>query len=405
MTQTSDESTYRTYVGGRLVDSGVAEPAGLAANARRLVPLAVGAAALVLDTLLIAHAWNHYDQPLWVALPVQLAGIPFVVCGVLLWLQRCGTYLGPFCLALGVLWYAGNLQSFEVEALFAAGFSLYHLNVAMLAHLALLVPDGRLRDRWEVAVVSALYATMPSLQFLRYLDVRSEIDMTRFGDVTAHPSVWAGVATFVGVPLAVVAVALVLRHYREAIPAERRSYAVFWIAALVLGIAAFAAALLETWRSDIVQQAALAVFALSFAATAIGLILGAVKLAPSTRSALRGLTRHDANLEHAVAAALGDPHLRLYVREGGDWRRESDQPVPERTEAATPPARTIILRSGEPEVLILHQPVIAFQRLLMFAVTSMIVSAVARQRLARTRNEAVLGRPGCRTPPDQPGPA
>jgi signal transduction histidine kinase len=386
-----DVPTYRTYVGDRLVDSGT--PArGPRAAFRRLAPLIAGTVALAFVVLSIAHAWERYDGPAWVKIPLELAGLPFIIGGVVLWSQRRRDYLGPFALALGTAWYAGNLQSFDVEPVFVIGFVCYHLNVVMFAHLAMLVPNGELRSGGEKAVVAALYVTTPGIQLLRYLDVRPEVG-DQFGDVTEYDSVWADVGTLVGVTLAVLAVGYVRRHYRrDSSVAQRRSFAVFWVAAVALGVTAVVAAVLEAWRDRTVQQAALAAYAVSFAATGIGLVLGTVNVASSTRGVLRDLGAADADLERAVGAALGDPGLRLYILERGRWTRNG-RPVPDPRAAGDPPGASTLINShaGRPaDVLVLHDRVIAYQRPLLAAVTAMTVTAVQRQRLARGRTEAVV---------------
>lgn len=204
--------TYVTYVGDRVVDSASSARPGMLRSLARLSPVAVGAGVLTLIGLLVIQAWGSYEQPLWVAIPIQLVGLPFVLGGTALWVQRPGNYLGPFCVFLGGAWYLGDLQAFDEEFLFVIGFSLYHLNLAVFAHLALMVPNGRLVGRLDHLVVIALYITIPVTQFLRYLEVRPYIDRTMFGDMTAYYSSWARVATYVGAPLAAAAAALVVSH-------------------------------------------------------------------------------------------------------------------------------------------------------------------------------------------------
>ncbi|MGH3814862.1 MAG: histidine kinase, partial [Pseudonocardiaceae bacterium] len=375
-----------------MVDSASPVRPGMLRSLSRLAPVAVGAGVLTFIALLVVRAWDAYEQPLWMAIPIQLVGLPFVLGGTTLWVQRPGNYLGPFCVLLGGAWYLGDLQAFDEEFLFVVGFSLYHLNVVVFAHLALMVPSGRLVGRLDRLVVIALYITIPVTQFLRYLEVRPYIDRTTFGDVTAvtsYFSSWARIATFVGAPLAAAAAALVVVHYRRAIPAQRRSFGLFWIAAAAAGGAAFAAAGLEFWPAELPQQVALLAYALALMAAAVGLVLGAVNITASARDAWRNLAGDVIDLERAVATAVGDPGLRLYTWADGVWIRgeagpERD-PLTDREQA-----RTILFLKGQPTALLVHDQELAYQRLLMQAVTAMTIAAIARQQLAESRKRAVL---------------
>ncbi|MGQ0717394.1 MAG: sensor histidine kinase [Pseudonocardiales bacterium] len=381
--------TYITYVGDRMVDSVPSARRGLLRSLARLTPIAVAAALLTLIALVVVRAWGSYDQPLWVAIPIQLVGLPFVLGGTILWVQRAGSFLGPFCVFLGGVWYLGDLQAFDQELLFVVGFTFYHLNVVVFAHLALMVPNGRLVGRLDRLVVIALYVVVPVTQFLRYLEIRPYLDRSTFGNVTDDYSTWARVATYVGAPLAAAAAALVVVHYRRAIRAQRRSFGVFWIAAAAAGGAAVAAAGLESWRAELPQQIALLGYALALMAAAVGLVLGAVNITAPARDAWRNLAGDVDDLEQAIATALGDPGLRLYAWADGAWARDGQgperDPLTDREHAWT-----ILFLAGEPAALLVHDRELAYQRLLMQAVTAMTVAAIARRRLDESSKWAVL---------------
>lgn len=372
-----------------MVDSASSVRSGVLRSVSRLTPIAVGASVLTLIALVVVRAWGSYDQPLWVAIPIHLVGLPFVLGGTALWVQRPGNYLGPFCVLLGGAWYLGDLQAFNEEFLFVVGFSLYYLNVVVFAHLALMAPNGRLVGRLDRLVVIALYVAIPATQFLRYLEVRPYIDRTTFGDLTVYYSNWARVGTYVGAPLAAAAAALVVVHYRRAIPAQRRSFGLFWVGAAAAGGAAVAAAGLEFWPNELPQQIALLAYALALMAAAVGLVLGAVNITASARDAWRNLAGDVVDLERAIAAAVGDPQLRLYTWADGEWIRG------EAGREGNPPtdlghARTVLYLGERPTALLVHDQELAYQRLLMQAVTAMTIATIARQQLAESRNRAVL---------------
>jgi signal transduction histidine kinase len=380
--------TYVTYVADRPIGPASLQRRTTVKRSHRLTPIVLALGAFVVIAVLVRRAWPVFEQPAWLAVPVQLVGVPFIIGGTALWIQRQGNYLGPVCVLLGCVWYIGDLQAFDAESLFVVGFVAYHLNVVVFTHLALMVPSGRLIGRWERLTVYALYIVVPLTQFFRYLEVRPLIDRSTFGNVTAYYSVWARVTTYIGVPLAIGAVVLVIRHFRQATPIQRRSFGLFWVAAATTGLSAAAAAVAEFWPSPLPQQLSLLCYAVSLMAAAIGLALGTVAVTNSARRAWSYLAGNITDLEHAIAAAVGDPGLRLYVRELGHWvRREKrlkDEPAAEDGRA-----RTVLFLDGAPAATMVHDRELAYQSLLLQAVAAMAVAAIARQRLTQNRDAAV----------------
>lgn len=359
---------------------------------RQYLPVVVGAALLVGITILVARDLMHYQEPLWVAVPVHLVGVTFVVGGTALWVQRPGIRLGPMCVLLGSTWYAGALQGFsEPEVVYALGFVFYHLNVAVFAHLVLSVPTGRLGGQWERLVVGVLYVTTPAIQLIRYLGIRSVLDRSGFGDVTNHYTVWAAVGTAVGAPLALATAVLAVRHYRGADPVVRRPYGLFWTAAAATGVTAFAAAVAEVGGHQ-VQRIALVGYALALMGTAVGLVLGASAIRIESSNAISALAGEVDDLEPAIRVAVGDTKLHLFTwvpdrhqPEGGSWVRDQQRlPTPGRSDHA----RTELRLGGQPVVLLVHNRELAYQRLLMDAVTAMTFAAITRRRLHERQRQA-----------------
>jgi signal transduction histidine kinase len=386
----AQHSAYTVYVDGqKVVDS--ADPAGVGAiqALRRWAPVALAAAVTAVAILLIAKAWDSYEGPAWLAIPLQLAGFPYILGGAALWIHRPGNYLGPVCMLFGATWYLGDLQAFDQEVLFAIGFVGYHLNVVVFAHLALMVPGGRLVGRLDRFVVVALYIMVPVTQFLRYLEVRPVIDRTTFGDVTAYYSSWARVATYLGAPLAVVAAALVVIHFRRATTVQRRSFSLFWVAAAAVGLSAAAAAGLEFWPFELPQQIALLGYSIAMISAAVGLIVGAINVAASHFDAWHSLAGDVTDLEHAIATAAGDPGLRFYFRDNHAWRHGEntfDGELPIGPGAAW----TELAVDRQPVATIIHDRELAYQRPLIQAVAAMTLAALARLRLTQERNDAAI---------------
>ncbi|MGH3787118.1 MAG: sensor histidine kinase [Pseudonocardiaceae bacterium] len=386
----AQHSAYTVYVDGRkVVDSADSAGVGAIQALQRWAPVALAAAVTALAILLIAKAWDSYEGPAWLAIPLQLVGFPYILGGAALWIHRPGNYLGPVCMLFGAAWYLGDLQAFDQEILFAIGFVGYHLNVVIFAHLALMVPGGRLVGRLDRSVVVALYIMVPVTQFLRYLEVRPVIDRTTFGDVTAYYSSWARVATYLGAPLAVAAAALVIIHFRRATTVQRRSFSLFWVAAAAVGLSAAAAAGLEFWSFELPQQIALLVYSIAMISAAVGLIVGAINVAASNYDAWQSLAGDVTDLERAIAAAAGDPGLRFYFRDNHAWRRgentfNGELPI------GPSAAWTELAVGRQPVAAITHDRELAYQRPLIQAVAAMTLAALARLRLTQERNDAAI---------------
>lgn len=386
----AQRSAYTVYVDGRkVVDSADSAARGATQALRWWAPVALAAAVTAVAVLLIAKAWGSYEGPAWLAIPLQLAGFPYILGGAALWMHRPGNYLGPVCMLLGATWYLGDLQAWAQEVLFAIGFAGYHLNAVVFAHLALMVPSGRLVGRVDRFVVIALYVMVPVTQFLRYLEVRPVIDRTTFGDVTIYYSSWARVATYLGAPLAVVAAALVVIHFRRATTVQRRSFSLFWVAAAAVGLSATTAAGLEFWQFGLPQQIALLVYSIAMISAAVGLIVGAINVAASNFDAWQSLAGDVTDLERAIATAAGDPGLRFYSRDNHAWQRG------ESTLDGEPPigpgsARTELTVDRQPVAAIIHDRELAYQRPLIQAVSAMTLAALARLRLTQERNDAAI---------------
>lgn len=384
----SPRFSYLTYVGARQV-SGSLERTGTTRTVRAIAPVLAGVVILIGIAVIVSQAWPRYEQPLWVAVPVQLAGLPAVLVGVALWLQQRGNYAGPVLLIFGLVWYLGDLQAIDQEILFATGFSLYFLNLAVFTHLALLVPHGRLTTAAERATLTLLYVVLPGTQLLRYLEVRPLVDRQSFGDVGSYYSTWARIATYVGVPLTVFSVALVIRNFRRSTVIQRRAYGPFWIGASATGIAAVGAVLAEFLPGEAPQRVALVAYAVAAAGAAIGLLFGAVRLEAYSGTAFTGAWGHPQDLEQSVATALGDPGLKLYWRSNGTWLDSSASPQP------VPPvpvgyARTIISVQDSSSALLIHDQVLAYQHALLRAVTTLTVNALERRRYDNERTLAFI---------------
>jgi signal transduction histidine kinase len=95
--------------------------------------------------------------------------VPYVVSGLLAWSRRPASRLGPLMLATGFVLILITLQWSANPVLFSIGHLLDLLPAAMILHVYLAFPTGRLTHWPEQILVAAGYATVTLLQLAKVL--------------------------------------------------------------------------------------------------------------------------------------------------------------------------------------------------------------------------------------------
>jgi hypothetical protein len=131
-------------------------------------PAAVGAVAVAAGLL---GEWGYARTG---AAPVELArdlvvGWTFVGAGLVARWRCPGSRTGLLMIVEGLTWFIGNLQGTDVPFLVGAGVWLESLNDAVLSHLFLSFPTGRLDTRLARLVVGVAYATVLVVGLIRAL--------------------------------------------------------------------------------------------------------------------------------------------------------------------------------------------------------------------------------------------
>ncbi|KUN23182.1 hypothetical protein AQJ23_24380 [Streptomyces antibioticus] len=348
-------------------------------------------AGAVVASAALLGTWQVAPYPAWLWLPVHLAGVSFVVCGVVLRLRRPANGTGWLMILVGFTWYIGDLQLSDSTVLFALGFGGYHLTYAALGHLVLALPAGRLYHRRERLVVALLYVMPPLTQGARYV-AEYPPQPQLWGDPHARYSVWAPIGSALVLALTVLTAALVVRRWSTAGRPVRRAYAPVWTTLLALGgvVAAGAvAAMLDAPRD--VQQLTLFGYATALMVTPVALAGGLVRVRMARVRVADLVVRLEESAEPedvraSIAEALGDPALELwfprpetpdrsgvrYVRTDG---RTADS-LPQEGRCVTP-----VVRRGEPLALVVHDPALREQRPLVDTVLAAAGLALDNARL------------------------
>ena len=259
-----------------------------------------------------------------VALPT-LVGIVYAGAGLVAWARRPHSRIGPLLTAAGLAWFGWGLWGADIPVLVAVGLLCGALPFAIMVHLLLAFPSGRLERRCERALVAVGYLLIPLVHLPAELLGASRDDGLTVLAVVHDPAV-GDVARAVqvaaqGVLLAAAAV-LVFRRLRAGGPDWRRLAAPLYlsgIAALafvaLLGVlqgAGFTAA--GGWLVDLLDAVGIAVVVLLPLAFLAAMLRGGFARAGELGELVRRLgdaPLGQAPLAAAVADALGDPTATL----------------------------------------------------------------------------------------------
>ncbi|MFC7217433.1 sensor histidine kinase [Streptomyces polyrhachis] len=357
--------------------------------------LAAGAAAAALAGLVGAWAYARAGGSAAEVVRDLSVGWAYAAAGLVAWWRRPGNLVGPLMLIEGVVWFAGNLQGSGVPALFAAGAWGEGLNLAVLAHLLVVYPDGRLTGRRARTLVAACYGVTVGGGLLRALTfdpaVHTDVTYLSCPDICGPNALLVpaaadlfpyvdGAYRVVGWILSAALAALVVRRWRRASTARRRALLPAWIALLL-------AVLVMLWDVLVVllpvggpafEQGLTLLSDLTQTAVPIAFLTGLLRMRLQ-RAGVGGLVMEvgadsdPGRLRAALADVLADPDLRL-----GLWDEERAGYTDEAGAAVQPAARGCVRvdsSRGAPLALLRHDPALE-------ADAGLLEAAVAALRLA-----------------------
>jgi signal transduction histidine kinase len=277
---------------------------------------AIAAVGCVVPLRSIVVALTNGEVDLVAIVLLDWITIPFILAGLVAWLRRPSSRLGPLMIAGGFATGLSALQLTHVDALYTIGAAFDILPAALFLHVFLAFPDGRLRSRLEVTLVAVAYSAAIGLQLVK-------MTFGVFGphnllEVAANASAAEAVQHVQLLLLSAICLGgvgiLAVRRRHAGRPRRRSlgllidSFAVGLVMiALLLTVGAFnGPAFLE------IQRATLVVIGISPIVFLIGLL--DARLARSAIGDLMIELRTDpapADLRDALAHALRDPSLEL----------------------------------------------------------------------------------------------
>jgi signal transduction histidine kinase len=331
------------------------------------------------------------DRPLTVATACHVAaGLSFIVVGLVAWNRRPQNRVGALMVAVGFAWYVSDLRYTSGSLGFSAADYLTPLPLAILGHLFIAFPSGRVESRRDRIVVATLYAWVAFSNLVPEAFLAPEGSRNLLAiHVNAHLHVAVGDAHQVlNAVLACVVVAVVIDHWRVSTPPGRRALApVLWasgpvvVAVIALDVAGLVSQL--DWLSGLTPiLTPLAVMTLPF-----GFLVGLLRTRLGHRSVgglviELGTAPRPTGLREALARTTRDPSLQLaYWRpETGVYVDADGLPV-ELPPAGSGRATTLLERNGEPVAALVHDPTLEDDPWLIDAVSAAASMALENERL------------------------
>jgi hypothetical protein len=196
------------------------------------VVIAAAVAAAAAGTVALAHGAAR-DQTTTLAAVTLLAALSFVGSGLMAWRRRPQVWTGPLMVAAGFCLFASSLANFDSAVPFTIGLVVSPVAAAVIGHLVLSFPEGRLHSTPERVVVAGAYlVTIPlqvvMLMFMGFEHVTgcpcpSNLLFVR-DDMALHSAIMT-TQRLLGIALAVAAGGIVVRRWQHASAPLRRALA------------------------------------------------------------------------------------------------------------------------------------------------------------------------------------
>jgi signal transduction histidine kinase len=349
------------------------------------VALATGGA----TTALIVRA-DLANSPTLTATLGVVVGLSWCLTGLEEWRRRPARRIGKLMVFFGFAWFASLWVYTSVSALYTSGQLVRPLFIAVLGHLLLAFPSGRLEGRLPRAIMAAAYLDTTVVVGASALFLEPDSgDVTNVVLVEANAALsdaLRNAARGIGVALILASLVLLARRWRAATPPWRRAAApVFWA-----GAAAAAAAALRLANDGLgrplgpVELIFFAILATVPLAFEVGLVRSRLARGAVAELVVElGQTRATANLRDALARALHDPGLELayWLPEQARYVGGEGQPIQLPGDDESGLATTVVERDGRRVAALVHDASLRDDPELIEAVCAAAGLALENERL------------------------
>jgi PAS domain S-box-containing protein len=353
---------------------------------------------------------NHDDEAAISAVLTLLLGWSFSLSGLVAWSRRPGNRFGPLMVAAGFAWFLTAMTAANASVPFTIGRMFENLPYAVIVHLLLAYPRGRLEWWVTRSIVAIGYVVLVGLQIVALLFYQPSVAdcpgcpenalLVTQNDRVADALIGNGQVA--GVLLTLAVVLIYTQRWRTATPPARRMLGPVLVTGALAAFLLALALLLGFVVSDLVESTLFVLAAVVLSTVPLASLAGLLqsRLARSAVGSLvveLGRTLPPGELRDALARALGDPSLTV-----GYWLSEAEVFVDHEGRPLPPPDPegsrhgTWVERNGERIAALVHDQSLLEDPQLIEAVVAAAGLALENERrlaaLARseTRNRALL---------------
>ncbi len=198
---------------------------------RALLGLAGLALALGAGSIVLILTSDHTDTRGLAATLIPLAGWGFAGTGLYAWYRRPRSNIGPLLTAVGFTWFFQALASSNSAVVFLIGYVGSALPYAILIHLLVSFPSGRLETRLQKLLVAAAYfvTTVMQLAWALFAEPEREgcegcpANPIQIGGHEALAEAISAAQGLIAIPLVGATIVLLYRRWRRSDSTERRA--------------------------------------------------------------------------------------------------------------------------------------------------------------------------------------
>jgi signal transduction histidine kinase len=353
---------------------------------------AAAVAAATAGVVALAHGAAR-EQTTTLAAVTLLAALSFVGSGLIAWRRRPEVWIGALMVAAGFCLLASSLANFDSAVPFTIGLAVAPVATAVIAHLVLAFPDGRLHSTLErVVVAGAYFVTIPlqvvMLMFMGFEHVTgcpcpSNLLFIR-DDMALHGAIMS-TQRILGIVLGVVAAGIVVRRWQTASGPLRRALAPILLTGsimllLLLGTLLAVQVSRPAWATvSAAERVAIALVPIAYLLGLFRARLGRVAVSDLVMEL--GEMPEPGRLRDALARALRDPSLELayWVPEAGGYVGIDGRQV--EPSAGGGRTVTVLERHHQRIAALVHDPALAEDPALLDAVSAAAGLALENERL------------------------